>query len=91
MAHGQGVIHASQRKYLPGGLSGIQAGQRTATQAAGDLASLPTAASSAPAAGNQDLGSLLVQLDLGRQQVESAAKVVKTADEVMGTLIDTHA
>ncbi|WP_028238154.1 hypothetical protein [Stutzerimonas azotifigens] len=73
------------------GPSGIQAGQRTATQAAGDLASLPAAASSAPAAGNQDLGSLLVQLDLGRQQVESAAKVVKTADEVMGTLIDTHA
>lgn len=70
------------------GLSSIQAGQRIATQAAGEIAGVN--ASGAPVM-TEDLTTQLLQLDLGRQQVESAAKVIRTADSTLGSLIDVHA
>ncbi len=85
------------------GLSGIQAGQRRVEQAAGEIASntlpaqQPTAAQSVEpstqvrGASEPDLAQSLVGLTQGRNEVQASARVVETADEVLGTLIDTRA
>jgi hypothetical protein len=87
------------------GLSGIQAGQRRVDQAAGEIASngLPQPPSETPpsqqvepspeARGSNpaDLAESLVGLAQGRNEVQASARVVETADEVLGTLIDTRA
>lgn len=73
------------------GLSSMQAGQKRATEASAEMAAsaLPPAAQAS--ATSPDLTSLLLELEAGRQQVEAGAKVVKTADDTLGTLIDTRA
>lgn len=73
------------------GLASIQSGQRRADQAASEVAAstLPTASNAQATA--PDLTSLLLELEMGKQQVEAGAKVVKTADETLGTLINTRA
>ena len=71
------------------GLSSIQAGQQRAHEAASEIAGL-NAAPEAPAAA-PDLTSLLLSLDQGRQAVEAGARVVQSADDTLGTLIDTRA
>ena len=92
---------------LSSGLSGIQAGQRRVEQAAGEIAGNavnPPAPGSqtppqnqvnpAPAAAEQnrpDLAESLVALRVGENEVRANARVVETADEVLGTLIDTRA
>lgn len=89
------------------GLSGIQAGQRRADQAATEIAgnSLPPAQqvsqSNAQNQVNQtrqsaeptspDLTESLVSLRVAENEVRANSKVVDTADEVLGTLIDTRA
>jgi hypothetical protein len=87
------------------GLSTIQSGQRRVDQAAAEIASNnvsrpqsspePAAPTSenrqAEQAEQADLATSLVALQAGKQEVEAGAKVVKTADEVLGTLIDTRA
>ena len=89
------------------GLGGIQAGQRRVEQAAGEIASnaIPPPAQGsqsppqnqvnpAPQAAEQtrpDLAQSLVALRVGENEVRANARVVETADEVLGTLIDTRA
>jgi flagellar hook protein FlgE len=89
------------------GISSIQAGQRRLDQAAADIASnavtrpeqpsstpAPNQVNPAPSTAEQtrpDLAESLVALEQARNEVQAGAKVVKTADEVLGTLIDTSA
>lgn len=89
------------------GISTIQSGQRRVDQAAADIAinalgpqPQPTSAPPAnqvnpsPSSAEQtrpDLAESLVALRQGQNEAEAGAKVVKTADEVLGTLIDTTA
>lgn len=79
------------------GLSGIQAGQRRVEQAAGEVASAagapvqPSPAQQVEPANPSDLAESLVGLTQGRNEVQASARVVETADEVLGTLIDTRA
>lgn len=88
------------------GLSGIQAGQRRVEQAASEIASnrLPAEpqaetpptqqvepSSETQTATQPDLAESLVGLTQGRNEVQASARVVETADEVLGTLIDTRA
>ena len=89
------------------GISTIQSGQRRVDQAATDIASNavtpPLQPSStppanqvnpAPSAAEQsrpDLAESLVALRQGQNEAAAGAKLVKTADEVLGTLIDTSA
>ncbi|HEY1028776.1 MAG TPA: hypothetical protein VGE28_14275 [Pseudomonas sp.] len=89
------------------GLSGIQAGQRRVDQAAGDIASntiAPSQQANQTSQQNQvnptsqatertrpDLTESLVALRVGENEVRANARVVDTADEVLGTLIDTRA
>ncbi|OEC44626.1 hypothetical protein A7D27_07050 [Pseudomonas sp. 1D4] len=83
------------------GLNALQSGQQRIDKAASDIASAPVQRSSdVPAARSQggpdesssaDLASNLVDLDVGKYQALAGANVVKTADELLGTLVDTKA
>ncbi|MGQ7959747.1 hypothetical protein ACUTAF_18870 [Pseudomonas sp. SP16.1] len=87
------------------GLSGIQAGQRRVEQAASEIASNAVTppqgqtpqqnqVDPAPQAAERtrpDLAQSLVGLRVGENEVRASARVVATADEVLGTLIDTRA
>lgn len=89
------------------GLNGIQSGQRRVEQAAGEIAGSAVTQSQQPsqnAPTNQvspptqttersqpDLTESLVALRVGENEVRANARVVETADEALGTLIDTRA
>jgi flagellar hook protein FlgE len=81
------------------GLSSIQSGQARANQASTDIASInlnKPAAQAAPTSRNEqplqvDLASSLVELQVSKSQVQAGAEVIKTADDVLGTLLDTRA
>lgn len=87
------------------GLGALQAGQRRVDQAAADIASnavVPAPAQTAPqnqvSASSQisderrpDLAESLVALRVGENEARVGARLVKTADEMLGTLIDTTA
>ncbi|WP_439859996.1 hypothetical protein [Pseudomonas sp. MBLB4136] len=84
------------------GISTIQSGQRRIDQAATEIAgaafaapppqqsrvdATPESRADAPA----DLSESLVALRVGQHEAQVGARLVKTADEVLGTLIDTKA
>ncbi|MEK1905371.1 MAG: hypothetical protein AAAB13_06300 [Pseudomonas sp.] len=87
------------------GLNTIQAGQRRVDQAAVDIAGnavTPPPEQTPPSqqvnqsqaleqSSQADLAQSLVALTVGKTEVQAGAKVVETADEVLGTLIDTRA
>jgi flagellar hook protein FlgE len=63
------------------GIAGVQSGIYGASQNAAQIAradELPTA----------ELTQALVQLDANKQQVQAAAKVIETSNEMIGTLLD---
>lgn len=87
------------------GLSTVQAGQNRVDQAAGQIASATVdravGSQSSDTQVNRmravdrsqlsDVASDVADLSVGKAQVELGAKVVHTADEMVGTLIDTYA
>ncbi|WP_339489506.1 hypothetical protein [Pseudomonas sp. EL_65y_Pfl2_R95] len=83
------------------GLSTIQSGQQRVDQAAQGIASgaapqparsAEQVASNSPAqAGTPELSSNLIELRVGQYQAQAGARLLETADEVLGTLIDTRA
>ncbi|MGL4317748.1 MAG: hypothetical protein ACRCTL_14200 [Pseudomonas sp.] len=88
------------------GLNAIQAGQRRVDQAAVDIAgnavTPPQPGETPPQQqvepsqaleqnSQADLAQSLVALTIGKTEAQAGAKVVETADEVLGTLIDTRA
>jgi hypothetical protein len=90
---------------LSTGIQGIKRGVETAENAAQDIANLGATRSSETTVDNPSLtgsaaqgtGGLdtltqaVVDLKVGEQQVQASAAVVKTADEMMGTLINIKA
>ncbi|MEX6502896.1 hypothetical protein [Pseudomonas zhanjiangensis] len=87
------------------GISALQSGQRRVEQAAADIAGnavVPApvqtppqtqvgAASQTAEERRPDLTESLVALRIGENEAKTGARLVKTADEVLGTLIDTTA
>jgi hypothetical protein len=79
------------------GLNGIQEGQKRLEGAAQEVAELNagsrTGADGARdgAAPDQDSAEALVQIRLYQRQVPASARVVETADAVVGFLLDVHA
>lgn len=87
------------------GLSTIQTGQNRVDQAGGHIANNTVERSvSSQSSDTQvnrmravdrsqlsDIASDVADLSVGKAQVELGAKVVRTADEMVGTLIDTYA
>lgn len=82
------------------GLGSLQAGQRRAEQAAGEITG---SAAVQPAPGNAgassqvserrrpEMAESLVALRVAEHEVRAGARVIETADEALGTLIDTRA
>ena len=70
------------------GLLAIQRGQDTANRAASNIARAGTTAESDP---NADLTRGAVDLLQGEQLAKAGAKVLKTADEMIGSLFDDKA
>jgi flagellar basal body rod protein FlgG len=68
------------------GVTGIQNGVRKAQQAANEIAGANVADRS-----QDDLTESMVDLKMSEIQVEASAAVVKTADDMLGTLLDTKA
>ena len=75
---------------LSAGVRGMQAGVERAQSAASDIARAGTVA---PERGDTvtDITEAAVELKVAEQQVVASASVVRTADEVLGTLVDTTA
>lgn len=87
------------------GLNTLQVGQNRIDQAAGQMAIATVEPSvSSQSSDTQvnrmravdrsqlsDIASNVADLNTGKAQVELGAKVVRTADEMVGTLIDTYA
>lgn len=91
-------MQVSTASLLNSGLSSIQNGQRRVDQAASDIANSnlpsPRQAQQAGAADQvqeRDLATSLVDLRVGKIEAQAGAKVVATADAVLGTLLDTRA
>ena len=86
---------------LSAGIAGVQAGQSSALSAAQKITSAvgsgqPKAGSvnEINAANSNSLDNItegVVELVASEQQVQASASVIETADEVLGTLIDTKA
>lgn len=87
---------------LNSGLQGLQSAQNRATQAAEDIARSTAEpvnrpeqveTPSEPVAAQSETPSLtdsLIQLRVAEREAEASANVVRTADETLGTLIDTR-
>jgi hypothetical protein len=67
------------------GLAGIQKGQEQVTQGAQKVASANT---QRPVEPNQDIAKSLMEEKQGQRQVEASAKVVDTANQTIGSLVD---
>jgi hypothetical protein len=78
-------VDMSVNSVLSAGVQGVQAGISRANQAAGDIARAGTTDQ------NGDLLTPIVDLKISEQQVKASAAVIKSADEMMGTLIDIRA
>lgn len=87
------------------GLNAIQAGQNRVDQGSSQIASSAVERSSDSRASadqvnrlngvdrsqESDLASSMVDMSMGKIQVELGVKVAKASDEALGTLIDTYA
>jgi len=74
---------------LATGIAGVQTGLQQAQKAAETIASAGT---TEPEANSQaSLTEVAVELKLSETQVKASAAVIKTADEMIGTLIDIKA
>ncbi|MFI8689216.1 hypothetical protein ACIGHJ_06315 [Stutzerimonas kunmingensis] len=75
---------------LGAGLSAFQGGQQRVEQAASSIAS-----ANAPVLGNSqavtEITEQLIQLKVGEHSAKAGARMIQSADEVLGTLIDTQA
>lgn len=76
------------------GLNTVQSGQRRIDQASVDIAGSSLARSrqsDAQARSDVDLPDAMIGLTTGKLEAEAGARVLKTADDVLGTLIDIRA
>jgi len=73
---------------LQTGVEGIRQGVEGAEKAASEI--VRAGAVDGPA-GSNDVVEPIVELRLYERSIEASAQVVKTADEVLGTLLDTLA
>jgi flagellar hook protein FlgE len=67
------------------GVQGVQAGIDRANQAAGQIARIGTNLDSG------DLATAIINLKISELQVKASAGVIKTVDQMLGTLININA
>lgn len=75
------------------GLATVHNSQQRVDRAAGEIASasLPRSEAAANAPSEADLAVQLVELQRGKLDAAAGVKLIKTSDEMLGTLIDTRA
>ncbi len=73
---------------LGAGLQGLQQSQQNINTAATEIAQVST---SSPLQSSTELAEPLIEMTLEQQVFDASAKVVTTADEMVGTLLDTSA
>lgn len=78
---------------LSAGLGAYQAGQQRVDNAGAALAAgaLPVAENSQTVADAVELTEQLVQMKVGEHTAKAGVRLLQTADEVLGTLINTKA
>lgn len=78
---------------ISSGLGAFQAGQQRVDQAAAVIAgaNLPAADNSQAVAEVVELTEQLVQMKVGEHAAKAGARMIQSADEVLGTLINTIA
>lgn len=78
---------------LTAGLGAYQAGQQKIDTAGAAIAgrTLPGAGNSQAVTEALELTEELVQMKVGEHQAKAGARMLQTADEVLGTLINTRA
>lgn len=78
---------------LSAGLNAYQAGQQRVDQAGTVIAARASSATetSQAVADTVELTEQLVQMKVGEHQAKAGARVLQTADEVLGTLVNTKA
>ncbi len=78
---------------LSAGLGAYQAGQQRVDHAGAVIAgrTLPAAETSQAVADSVELTEQLVQMKVGEHQAKAGVRLLQTADEVLGTLINTKA
>ena len=75
---------------LSAGLGAFQAGQQRLEQAGGEIAAA-TLPAMLPSQAAAEVTDQLVQLKVAEHEAAVGAKMIRTADEVLGTLINTTA
>ena len=75
---------------LSAGLGAFQAGQQRLEQAGGSIAAA-TLPAVQPSQAVAEVTEQLVQLKVAEHEAAAGAKMIRTADEVLGTLINTTA
>lgn len=75
------------------GFSAVQSGMNRVAEAGSDIArnSLPVLDSQAAPPAEPDLATSLVELKVGEREAAAGARVIETADQVLGTLVDIRA
>ena len=75
------------------GFSAVQSGMNRVAEAGSDIArnSLPARDSQAAPPAEPDLATSLVELKVGEREAAAGARVIETADQVLGTLADIRA
>ena len=76
---------------LSAGLGAYQAGQQRVDQASLAVAAQNLPDNSQAVADTLDLTEQLVQMKVGKHQAMAGARLLQTADEVLGTLVNTKA
>ncbi len=73
---------------LGAGLQGLQQSQQNINTVASEIAQVST---TSPQQSTAELAEPLIEMTLEQQVFDASAKVVTTADEMVGTLLDTSA
>jgi hypothetical protein len=75
---------------LSTGIQGLQSGVNNARKAAEELTQAATIAADS-SVGSENILQAIVALKVAENQVEASGAVVRAADEVLGSLLDTKA
>ena len=84
-------VNGSSGNAINIGLQGFQDAQSRINQAAQEIASQSVTDSTKDSINTQDLTSSLVDLKVAEHDAKANAKVIQTASDVLGTLLDVTA
>jgi len=78
----------SEISAMHSGMAGIQTGMNGVRQNAHTIATHTLGTKSDNTSGYKEVTEAVVDMKVNQQQVEASAKLIKTQDEMLGTLLD---